>query len=269
LHHDWRAAILSFLALHNESLNVWSHTAGFVTFVNVAAVTAVHGSRALSELLHGSAGGGGGGGSGDPAAVVGADAAIVLYCLCAAGCMGVSATYHLLHVVDARINTLLQRLDYAFIAVLIWGSMIPMIYLGFHCNAAAMLAHGALVTATNGAAVAASTLPVFHTAAWRPARAAIFSAAGLVGLVPLLHLVLSGRVAALADLLLVGALYLGGALLYGLRIPERWAPGAFDLFGASHQLFHIAVFAAAAVHLRSLLTALAQRQAEGACPSYM
>jgi predicted membrane channel-forming protein YqfA (hemolysin III family) len=31
-----------------------------------------------------------------------------------------------------------------------------------------------------------------------------------------------------------GAVYICGALLYVLRVPERWAPGKFDMCGASH-----------------------------------
>lgn len=35
------------------------------------------------------------------------------------------------------------------------------------------------------------------------------------------------------------ALY--GALLYAAGIPERFRPGRFDMFGASHQIFHVCV----------------------------
>lgn len=38
-----------------------------------------------------------------------------------------------------------------------------------------------------------------------------------------------------------GYVFIQGAVLYVLRIPERCKPGAFDLCGASHQLFHFAV----------------------------
>ena len=39
------------------------------------------------------------------------------------------------------------------------------------------------------------------------------------------------------------------------RIPERWYPGRFDLFGASHQLFHFAVVAAVIAHYLGVLKA--------------
>jgi adiponectin receptor len=37
------------------------------------------------------------------------------------------------------------------------------------------------------------------------------------------------------------------------QIPEKWAPCTFDILGASHQLFHIAVVAAAWLHFLGLV----------------
>ena len=47
-----------------------------------------------------------------------------------------------------------------------------------------------------------------------------------------------------------------GAAIYALRVPERWYPGAFDLWFSSHQLFHLCVVAAALVHYRGVRTLL-------------
>ena len=33
--------------------------------------------------------------------------------------------------------------------------------------------------------------------------------------------------------------YLVGAAIYASRVPERFAPGKFDLIGHSHQIFHV------------------------------
>lgn len=45
-----------------------------------------------------------------------------------------------------------------------------------------------------------------------------------------------------------GSVYIGGAIFYVFRIPERWFPTKFDLFGQSHNLFHFAVVAGAYIH---------------------
>lgn len=39
------------------------------------------------------------------------------------------------------------------------------------------------------------------------------------------------------------------------RIPERFRPGMFDIWGNSHQIFHVLVLVAAAAHLVGLLKA--------------
>jgi len=46
-----------------------------------------------------------------------------------------------------------------------------------------------------------------------------------------------------------GALiYVLGAVLYMTKVPERCKPGAFDICGHSHQLFHFCVVIACFVH---------------------
>jgi len=56
-------------------------------------------------------------------------------------------------------------------------------------------------------------------------------------------------------LVLQGILYIVGAAIYALRIPERFAPGKFDILGSSHQIFHIFVLAAAVTHFIGLCIA--------------
>jgi adiponectin receptor len=50
-----------------------------------------------------------------------------------------------------------------------------------------------------------------------------------------------------------GFLYVVGAVIYAARVPERWAPRKYDLLGASHQIFHFFVVAAAMSHLVGLV----------------
>ena len=41
-----------------------------------------------------------------------------------------------------------------------------------------------------------------------------------------------------------GYIYIQGAIIYVVRVPERCYPGKFDLCGQSHQIFHFAVVGA-------------------------
>ena len=83
---------------------------------------------------------------------------------------------------------------------------------------------------------------------------------GLSGIIPGLHWVLTQEELDLKAslkyscgcLILMGVLYITGALLYALRIPERFFPGKCDVWFHSHQLFHILVIAAAVVHYQGI-----------------
>lgn len=66
-----------------------------------------------------------------------------------------------------------------------------------------------------------------------------------------------------------GALYIVGACLYAMRMPERYWPGKFDLFGSSHQIFHCCVVAAGVVHAIGVWKAFEHRHGtlQGLCPA--
>ena len=61
----------------------------------------------------------------------------------------------------------------------------------------------------------------------------------------------------------MGALYLIGALIYATRVPECWSPGTFDVWLSSHQIFHILIVLAAAVHLYAIANLQIQRRKMG------
>ena len=67
--------------------------------------------------------------------------------------------------------------------------------------------------------------------------------------------------------LIMGLLYLTGALLYATRIPERFMPGKCDIWFQSHQIFHLLVVAAAFVHYHGISAMALQRLVIGPqCP---
>ena len=56
-----------------------------------------------------------------------------------------------------------------------------------------------------------------------------------------------------------------GALMYIKRIPEKFYPGKFDIFGSSHQFFHLFVVAGIITHYIGSLDAFYYR-VENQCP---
>ena len=51
------------------------------------------------------------------------------------------------------------------------------------------------------------------------------------------------------------------------RVPERLKPGKFDIWGSSHQIFHVLVVSAAISQLVGLLKAFEFAHSVGACRS--
>lgn len=97
-------------------------------------------------------------------------------------------------------------------------------------------------------------MKTFRTPHYRWLRAGCFLALGLFGVIPVIHagtiykLPLSFQTMSLGYLLGMGATYIVGVLIYGFRIPECFWPGKFNIWCASHQLFHFCVVIAAVVH---------------------
>lgn len=89
----------------------------------------------------------------------------------------------------------------------------------------------------------------------------MFVAMGLSAIFPVIHGVQRygtaqlERQMGLSWVVTQAALYILGAAIYAARVPERWRPGAFDIVGNSHQIFHVLVLLAAAAHLVGLLKA--------------
>jgi predicted membrane channel-forming protein YqfA (hemolysin III family) len=121
--------------------------------------------------------------------------------------------------------------------------------------------------------------PQFLGPVFRKYRALMYASFGLSALLFMSHsIILYGfavqrKRLALEWMILMGALNIIGACFYASRVrnllqhrdrleanksqlPERWFPLRFDFVGASHQIFHLLVLAAALVHYKALVGAL-------------
>jgi adiponectin receptor len=107
--------------------------------------------------------------------------------------------------------------------------------------------------------------PEYSKPSHRGARTKVFIALGLCAVIPMTHLwVTLGFGTLMSEMgfgwvVVSGALYITGALIYANRLPERIAPGSFDYFFASHQIFHFCVVFAALAHYVAVLTAFNHR----------
>ncbi|XP_047957269.1 heptahelical transmembrane protein 4-like isoform X1 [Salvia hispanica] len=183
-------------------------------------------------------------------------------------CLLASSTCHLLSCHSERLAYFMLRLDYAGIAALISTSFYPPVYYSFMCYPFFCNLYMGFITLLGIGTVLASLLPVFQTPEYRTFRASLFFAMGFSGAAPILHklILFWHQPEALHTTgyeVLMGLFYGVGALVYAMRIPERWMPGKFDLAGHSHQLFHVLVVAGAYTHYRAGLVYLRWRDLQG------
>lgn len=169
-------------------------------------------------------------------------------------CLSLSSFFHLFCSCSEHANNYFSRLDYGGISFLIAGSCMPPYFYSFYCEETITFAYvySIVIYSICSAAFIVTMLPRFDQPKYRKLRAILYISAGLSTAFPAIHILVSeniylypfnGHVWALG-----GAIYISGAIIYALRIPERFVPYKFDYFGSSHNIFHFAVIIAAVTH---------------------
>ncbi|CAE6432482.1 unnamed protein product [Rhizoctonia solani] len=182
-------------------------------------------------------------------------------------CLVISTT----KVVARRCNAL----DYSGIIVLTVGSFYPCLRYGFFCDPQFQVIYSIGITVAGLAAAYVVLNPQYATPAYRWARTSVFFVLGACSFVPIAtayHLYGLERMKnemGVHWIALTSVFYVGGALIYVCRVPERWFPGTFDFFGSSHQIFHVCVVLAALSHYQAVLTGFEywHGKRHGVCPS--
>ncbi len=163
--------------------------------------------------------------------------ASALYAGSLVGLLGTSALYHGISW-SPRARFWVARLDLLMIFALIAGTYTPIAMLRLEPRLASIVLAGVWGTALFG-----GVLKTLWRAPPKWASAAIFVSVGSVVVLFLPPVVAAIGVAATALMLLGGALYVAGAIVYGLQRPDP-IPAVFGY----HEMFHAFVIAGAAVH---------------------
>jgi len=188
-------------------------------------------------------------------------------------CLGFSCTFHTVYCHSECVGKIFSKLDYVGIAMLIMGSFVPWLYYGFYCQYTPKVIYLSVVSILGSLAIMVSLWDRFAEPQYRSIRAGVFICFGLSGAIPAVHYAVQEgwmnavSYASLGWLLLTGALYILGALLYAGRIPERYFPGKCDIWFQSHQIFHVLVIAAAFVHYQGISEMAVYRLTNKQCPA--
>ncbi|KAJ7126061.1 hemolysin-III related-domain-containing protein [Mycena epipterygia] len=243
--NHWKGCFASVFAyLHNETINIHSHLWGAVLF---AYFLATFNETYLRQY----------------AATTWADSAVfVVFLSSAIFCLSASAFFHTSQCHSQEVSSRCHAFDYSGIVVLTVGSFYPSLHFGFFCHPRLQILYIVSLSFIGLGAAYIVLNPEYAKPTHRGARTAVFIGLGLSAVGPVTHCLLTeGYHKVISDLgfgwiVIEGAFYISGALLYANRIPERFAPGKFDYFFASHQIFHCCVVAAAGAHYAGVLTAL-------------
>ena len=259
--HSFTGCFKSMFRMHTETLNIWTHLLGFIFFLMLCLGIYVH--RDYITFLFEDI---------EVYKLPATEQAMLLcFFLGAMVCLSCSTLFHLFGNHSQDVYRLFSRLDYTGIAILITGSSIPAYYYGFYCSLMAQFVHIGVISVLCIACVIISLWKKFGTPKYRPLRFATFVLFGLYGFIPGIHVALREGfnqqhvVQALIGMAVMGGVYILGAVIYVLRVPERFFPGKFNTWASSHQLFHICVVCAALIHYDTLLSMIKYRMSTQTC----
>ncbi|KAK9874277.1 hypothetical protein WA026_002629 [Henosepilachna vigintioctopunctata] len=247
---SFRACFKSIFRIHTETANIWTHLLGCVAFIGLATYFLQNPPVEVQfqeKLVFGA------------------------FFLGAILCLGLSTLFHTVCCHSQHIGKLFSKLDYCGISILIMGSFVPVLYYSFYCHFRPKAVYLTVVCALGLASIGVSLWDKFSESDFRHVRAGIFMTFGLSGIVPTIHF---GMVEgwfnmvfqkALGWMILMALLYIIGATLYALRVPERFYPGKFDIWLHSHQIFHVFVLGGAFVHYYGITEIARHRMEVGQC----
>jgi adiponectin receptor len=241
VHHSVKDAALSILALHNETLNIASHLAGFVYFCTLlpyAMGVLVRNSAPLRDFIQ-----------------------FGLFFVGALAQLSTSFLYHTFRCVSARHEALFLELDIVGISMMIFASAVMGFLQGFECVPLFGFGHllimlVLLIVTLRFSRLAASDPKAYY-------GACIASLVGVVAwsAVPCVHMLSQCNGSAACRELLVSSLtrvfslYGAGFFFFATRFPESVFPyEGTALFAQSHTIWHVFVVLAGREWLLSCLS---------------
>ncbi|RAL07704.1 hemolysin III family protein [Aspergillus homomorphus CBS 101889] len=238
-----RVSFCSWTYLHNESVNIYSHLIPAIVFLFSQWYLQMFLKREYPNMT------------------ISDHFIFAFFLLTAAICLGLSTTYHTMMNHSYEVEQLWLRFDLIGIVVLTIGDFVSGIYMVFWCEPLQRKIYWSMIGVLGLLTIFVMVTPRFQGPKFRLFRALTFVATGLSGFAPLIHgiklfgisqmMIQSG----MPYYLIEGAFLLTGALIYATKFPESRYPGRFDIYGSSHQLFHILVVFAAVTQLVGILNA--------------
>lgn len=231
--------ITSVFKPSNETVNIWSHALGLILVLALAfyfyPASATFPLSTNTDVFI---------------------SAIFFFAACK--CLICSTMWHTMNGIADK--TLLDRfacVDYTGISLLVAASILSTEWTAFYCEPVSRTVY---MTLTAVLGVLGTVLPwqsTFNRADMAWARVAFYVSLAATGFAPVIQLNMTRGpawsfyfYAPITKSLLV---YVSGAVIYASHVPERWFPGAFDYFGGSHNIWHMAVLGGILFHYSAMI----------------
>ncbi|KAG8624701.1 hypothetical protein KVT40_007768 [Elsinoe batatas] len=246
--YSYRKALASLGYLHNQTGNIFTHLFAVPALV-VLAVLVNHGRHISTDAVD--------------------RLILAIFVIGASTCFLLSTCFHTFSCHSAPVEQLWVRADFLGSIIITAATFLAGEYYFFFCEHIRMGIHMATVS-LSVLAVTVLLTPRLQGPNYRTLRLICFCLLGVSGFVPMVdslahygwnHSKRYSIVYYLVEMLLEVL----GAVTYGCRLPERLAPGRFDIWGHSHQFFHIFTAAAALVHVAGLANAARNTQSFARC----
>uniref|UniRef100_A0A0G4GRN9 Uncharacterized protein n=1 Tax=Chromera velia CCMP2878 TaxID=1169474 RepID=A0A0G4GRN9_9ALVE len=235
--------------VHNETGNIWTHLLGLIYYISVLyrwcrshALFDPLEPKAPHDLMH---------------ILVEFDSfTVVTYMASGLLCMFSSSCFHTFVCKGHHAHDCCLRFDLSGVATHIALSFLCGIHFAFRCYPVCQTVY-LIASAVMSFFLIASPHLRFMQRPKNPWRLRVFAGAGICGAIPMFHFLVVGtpefiRRAWFPCAGMAGS-YLFGVFIFLNKIPEKWAPGTFDLIGQSHQLWHVCVLAGSYIWLCGLI----------------
>ena len=168
--------------------------------------------------------------------------AVAIYAVSLSALFGVSALYHVHQWERPSARRWMRRLDHTMIFVLIAGTVTPFALLVMEPPLST-----ALLIAVWAGALAGTIVELVWVDHPKWVAAIVYIAVGMIGAIGFPAIVAEAGIVAGLLIALGGALYATGAIIYAAQRPDP-SPTVFGY----HEIFHVLVIAAAAVHFAAV-----------------
>jgi len=216
----------SIFKLHNETINIWTHMLGAFTFIGILSYLnsdknlGLYTGQAIIMNLY------------------------VISCILTYLFSGIMHTYY---PINEKYCKRLQSLDYVGIGLQIFTTMQVFIYYCFYCQSQLQLIYMNIMGAFNLLCLIALTSSKLTQNEYKNIKVCCFLSQCFLFIIPMFHRLMLYENNDYDKVIKSHMIYFGVAFIvftlciifYLGLIPERYVKGKSDIFGHSHQIFHV------------------------------